>query len=383
LNADDVNRPAAIAAGIWVLVAGAFVYNVLPAMVGAAAETLGLNARQVGFLASADLIGAVAACITSLFWIRRVNWRVAATIGLVILIVGNLVAGRMQTYEGLVLVRSFCGVGMGTAVAVGLAALSDVKNQERIFGIVVVVQVTFAATAVIIFPHLAQAWGMAGVFNFLAGAAALSLVATRFLVRRGVEKPALKTLEAGALLWPLMASLGLFLFSVAQGGVWAYSERIGNALGIAPGYVGTILAAGLMVGVLGAAAAAWLADRISYLAVFVIVTVCEVVSFFMMSHGRTGMLFVIGVCLFNVMWNFGVPYAITAIIKSDLSGRFVVLVPVMQGLGVGLGPAFIAMLISGNNLGPVGYVGSAAIVLCLLAYLPVARRLDRQGRIEA
>ena len=381
MDIEDVNRPAAIAAGISVYISGAFVYNILPAMVGAAADTLGLTAQQVGFLASAPVGGAVATRIASLFWIRKVNWRVAAFVGLVSLALGNLVAGQMQTYESLVVARCFCGVGMGIAVSVGLAALSDVQNQERIFGILIVVQVTLAATALVIFPHLSKIWGMAGIFYFLAAVSAVTIVALRFLVPRGVSKPALQSLKTGALFWPVMASAGLLMFSVAQGGVWAYADRIGNAIGITPDHMGTMLAGGITVGILGAVAAAWLGNRISYLAVFGTVTVCEVASFLMMSQGGGSMLFVIGVCLFNVMWNFGAPYAITAIVKSDHSGRFVVLVPVMQGLGVGLGPAIIAMLLSGENLAPVGYVGSAAIVLSFLIYLPVVRRLDpRNGQ---
>jgi len=41
-----------------------------------------------------------------------------------------------------------------TALAVGLAALAEVPNQERVFGILLITQVTLAALALVTFPYL-------------------------------------------------------------------------------------------------------------------------------------------------------------------------------------------------------------------------------------
>ena len=265
---------------------------------------------------------------------------------------------------------------MVTALAVGLAALAEVPNQERVFGILLITQVTLAALALVTFPYLTDLWGMAGVFNSLAVLSALALMALRYLIPCGTLRKAVAfSGSTGALHWPVIAAVGMMFFFLAQGGVWAYVELIGRDIGLDPESIGMILALGLVTSILGAAAAAWIGDRVSYLVVFGVVAVCETAAFLMLSHGKSGPIFIAAIVLFGIMWNFGIPYTMTALTRVDPSGRFVVLIPAIQGLGVGLGPIIIAAFVSSENLVPVGYVGSVAILAALLIYLPVLGRL--------
>ena len=78
--------------------AGLLMIYLLPLLVGAVNEQLLLNERQTGIFASSDLIGYSIASISAFFWIRRINWKHAAFVGLCMIIIGNLLSPLMSGY---------------------------------------------------------------------------------------------------------------------------------------------------------------------------------------------------------------------------------------------------------------------------------------------
>ena len=73
-------------------------------------------------------------------------------------------------------------------------------------------------------------------------------------------------------------------------------------------------------------------------------------------------MFFVGVMLFALAWNLGSPYRMALAMRADVSGRFSTLVPAMQTLGAGIGPAFAGMLVTGNSFYRV-------YVMCTIAWL--------------
>ena len=65
---EGVNRPSAVVAGVclsFIAVAG---FLVLPVFVGAAAVSLELSERQLGFMASGIMAGSALSAVFTLFW---------------------------------------------------------------------------------------------------------------------------------------------------------------------------------------------------------------------------------------------------------------------------------------------------------------------------
>ena len=92
MNTQAVNRTSAVIAAVCITFISVGSFLILPLLVGAAADDMGLTERQVGFLASAGMAGAALSSALAVFWIRRVDWRRAGYLS-----VGVLLAALFMT----------------------------------------------------------------------------------------------------------------------------------------------------------------------------------------------------------------------------------------------------------------------------------------------
>ena len=86
--------------------------------------------------------------------------------------------------------------------------------------------------------------------------------------------------------------------------------------------------------------------------------------------------FTIALVIFNVAWNFSLPYQMDLITQADTHGRYIVLVPAAQTVGGAIGPAIAGpMLVS---IGASGVYIQLAVCMgaAFLLYGLVANRLQ-------
>ena len=70
-----LNNGASVWVAVFFLSVAYLMYNALPVILGAAADAMGLNDVQIGYLGSSYMWGAVFVGISSIYWIRKVNMR--------------------------------------------------------------------------------------------------------------------------------------------------------------------------------------------------------------------------------------------------------------------------------------------------------------------
>ena len=79
----DRNAPISIVAALVVSIVGVFGLMTQPMVVGIYKDLLGFSLEQGGLVIVAEIAGGALASVLAMFWITRVNWRVAVVCSLV------------------------------------------------------------------------------------------------------------------------------------------------------------------------------------------------------------------------------------------------------------------------------------------------------------
>ena len=86
----DRNAPISIVTAIVVSVVGVFGLMTQPMVVGVYADMLGFDYQQGGNVIIAEIAGGALASILAMFWINKVNWRLAVLFALLCVAAGNV-----------------------------------------------------------------------------------------------------------------------------------------------------------------------------------------------------------------------------------------------------------------------------------------------------
>ena len=172
-----------------------------------------------------------------------------------------------------------------------------------------------------------------------------------------------------------IAILGsIFFFFAVQSGVWTYIERIGSGAGISAAVIGTALATGAFVGLIGALTAAGIAAKFGRVLPLTFTTVFQAISILLLLDNPAIAAFFAASALFQFFWNFGIPFQMGVMSRADPTGRYVVLITAVTGAGFTAGPLIAAAVL--ERIGISAFVG-VEVLLCALSLtfiLPIALR---------
>jgi len=370
-----VDRPAAVLAVTILGVVGSIVFLLLPLLVGAFTEELGLDARAVGTLASADMAGMFAAAAAATLWVRRADWRRVALAAAGGLAACHLTSAFVTGLAPLLLLRGAAGLAGGTLMSIALTSLGDARAPDRWFALFVSGQLGLGALALWQLPALLAAGGLRAVFLALAVLTAAAALAVPSVPRKGRPRatlseasPAARSLAPGVL-----ALAGCLLFNAGIMAVWASMERIGDRSGLPPETIGGALGASLVVGLIGGLAAAALVDRFGRALPLAATVILQLASLALLAGRPSAASYALAVALFSFCWNFPVAYQLAITVSVDRSDRLVVLFLSAVKLGYAIGPAAAGLLVaSADGFGPVLAAGGACFLLAAAVYVPLA-----------
>lgn len=382
----DVNRPLSIFS--IALLASVTPSAVLlgPLVVGALVTDLGFTPQQGGNMIFAELTGAAFATFPAFWWLSNVNWRKVLYIALAMTVLGNLMSSAVSDPWTLGFVRLFTGFGVGTIMLVTLTTTGLTDNQERVFGFWQTGQIVFAAIALSIMPTIIPKVGIHGFYIGLAVVMAFMAVAVRNFPTHGADNGnfSWSDLEAHVKKLAPLALLGLIFFYIAVGGVWNFVERIGDASGFDPKFIGYTLSGVSVIGVLGALSATWLSTKLGRLIPFTL-GIIVIAASFMLLYGLTSTtIFILSAFLFKFGWWFISPYLLANMTSLDPTGRLITATNFVIAFGQALGPLVVGFMLAPAVAGgkvldysPAINVGLIALILCCLLFVPVVRATNR------
>ena len=363
---------------------------VAPGIVGAAADSMGLGETQLGLLIGLYFAGFGIVSATSYLWIRKVNWRVYSSIGVIMMGFSWILAGMMEGYPTLLLLMFVVGIGAGLFASPSITILGDGTEAENGFSWMIIFSVAGAAALLALFPIVAEISGFRGVTNLLGGSTLATLLLIPLIpVNNEKEEKSNEsdTVKVEKFSWsndrmtqPILALLVMALFCWAFGGSWAFFERIASYAALPATETGQALAIGTLFGTIGAPLAAFFIKRIPmYYCYAITIASIAITLVFLNSSSLTSIIYLLLVCSFQFWINAGFCLMMAQTAEVDKIGRFVALIPAAQSLGNTIGAPIngLVLELSGVN---------AMLILTMLIFILgaiVFTYVDRKNIISA
>lgn len=377
----DVNHIASRIAAITINVICITYYNIMPLVLGGAAESRGLLENQLGFAAAAFMGGLALINFAGFAWLRRFDWRVLVLTGNALATLAFIAPVFYFSAGAWILCNLLAGAATGVSYGVSIACLGDTREPERNFALAYAAQTFLSAGLIFMLSRLAITHDLFVVGQCIAAllmAASCTLIL--ILPGRGLKTgvvahepgAAVPSMAHGVL---VMALLVLMLNVMAEGAIWAFMERIAVSGGLTTSFAATAMAFSFFASGIGSIAAAIMGRRFGSTRPFVVAVTLSITSVWVLWAGGTETIFFTGVMLFALAWNLGSPYRMALATRADSSGRFSTFVPAMQTLGAALGPAVAGLLVVNGSFTPVYIMSTTAWLLTLVLFIAANRRL--------
>jgi len=376
----DVNSFAARTAAISLNVVCITYYNILPLVLGGAADTQGLEEDQLGFAAAAFMGGLAFINFTGFAWIRRYDWRLLVAGGNLVAALAFIAPVIVFNYPLWIACNLLAGCATGASYGVSIACLGDSRAPERNFALAYAAQTFLSAGLIFSLPRIAVAFDLFETGQLIAATLMLlGLLLVLLLPGHGVKSGTLPesgqrrvSLPQAAL---AMALLVLLLNVMAEGAIWAFLERIAVSGGFTTTYAANVMAFSFFASGAGSIFAAAIGTRFGSTMPFIVAVCLSIASVWVLWAGGAELVYFAGVMLFALAWNLGSPYRMALATRADASGRYSTLVPAMQTLGAALGPALAGLLIVDGSFLYVYLMCTVAWVATIILFLAASRHL--------
>ncbi|NIB42184.1 MFS transporter [Pseudomaricurvus alkylphenolicus] len=379
-----INKPSTVFSAATLLAIAYLIYNMLPLILGSAADSLGLNEKQIGYLGSIYMAGSTLSNISAVFWVRRLDWRKVVFLTTLISASIYAIAGHLE-YNSLLVTFFLLGVTNASIVSCVLTCLGDTDNPDQSFGYGIGIQVTLAGIGACLLPiFVVPEWGFQGVMFALAGVAIASMLLIPRLPKndaKGAERLPVANVTKGtgsngAVCWGIS---GMMLYFIGQSGVWAFLERIGIQGGITSGELGAIFGITLVLSAAGAFLASAIGTRFGRCWPIIGATVACVASLYLLPICKTPWSFGTAVFFYAAAWNFVLPFQMTIITEGDSRGRFTPLIPACQLLGSAIGPALAGNLIIDGSYAYVYLLAAVTAIISTVIFIATELYLTRRS----
>jgi len=366
--ANDVNSPAAITVAAILTAVGIVFFNAMPLVLGTAAEQLGFDNQQIGFVASSYMAGFTVMSVALIFIARRLNWRTSCAVFATLQVISFIASTQLASLGVLLVVLFFAGFGGGGLFGIATISLVDTRRPDRNIGIGSFAQVMLPALIVLLLPiAVIPRWGFGGLMLTLALLPAITLILLPWIVRSSNKAIAQKsTSDNRAHSTTVIAALaGALVFHTAAAATWAFYERVGDASGITPETVGAVLSVALLASGAGSLVPVFLHARYGRLLPIFAAAILQVACLASLILAPTNSYLIAGP-VFMFAWTVSIIFQFGNVAALDVSGRYSVAIPAVLGVAAIIGPTLGGALVTDNNFSRLLLVAGALIVLSTL-----------------
>lgn len=362
--------------------AGMFYVNIMAAIVDGLITGLGFSNAQAGNIAAANIYGAAIGALAAVFLIKRVAWRWAATLLLLILIAIDLASMAISSADLMLVVRLIHGMAGGMLVGLSYGVIARVDNPDRTFGVLLFVQFGLGGLGVMTLPRLVPLYGASVLFIALILFSLFTLVMLPFLDRYPRKLPVADEGRESVKWLPLTLTLAaIFLFQAANMGLLAYIIGLGIDYGLERNYVSTALGLATWVALLGPLVVIFVGVRYGRflpLAIVMLLTLAGTAAFLWSSHPAA---YLLANCGTGITWGMVMAYLLGMAAQFDTAGRTAAAAGFVSKVGLASGPLVAGqMLAGGSNYTQLIYVAFVLLALSMIVMLVPAQILDRKAR---
>ena len=362
---------------------GLLSYAALPFLMGSTMVSLDLSKVATGIIYSLEFITASISSFIIAPKIGKIKRRDLAFIGAVVVILGNLASALWCSYEFLLVIRPFTGIGAGLALASGNATIANAKHPAKIAGMMNVLFAALLALLMLLLTFLSGVWGLQGVFF---GLVVTTLIFLLLLMKmpQGVIKrdSAFSPAKTDNRILFSIAGIAIFavffIFTLRDSMAWSFSERIGIELGYTLAEVGVFLSMMGFIGLLGPILVTVIGFKFGVkLPLLIGLAFAGLTTYSIFLSIDAPYLFEVAILSAGAGYFFAVSYLTAYAATLDPDGRIVAASGSAMVLGVAAGPALAGYLITKG-----GYDLAAWATLILVASMIIAAIVSLKWRIE-
>ncbi|WP_321833582.1 MFS transporter [Pseudomonas kulmbachensis] len=363
---------------------GGLPFNTLPILLGSLADSFGFAPSQIGLLGSVCFSGYLVGTLVAVGFIDRCNWRVL-TFGCALGAALALLASSQLPAPAQLPLWALIGFFAALMTCLGLRIMAEMPNKERAFGMRQGIELGLVALVLFVLPSMVISnYHYAGGALVLAAMILLLSLSAFALPRRSdfaVQADLAKDNSLrGRFLFPVPAywALGFFfVFGAGQIGLWAFLERLGHGLDVAPAQMGVVFAVLKLLGG-GAALALALAligDRLGTRWPHLLVLAVIGTGLLLLAYAEGFVLYALGAWIWEVGFCWGCIYQTAAVARLDPSGRSIMLIPAAFALSSMVGPALAGQLVVDGFAGLLWLALATAVVPVVAFAGLLAKRL--------
>jgi predicted MFS family arabinose efflux permease len=379
----DRNAPISIAAAVYVSIVGVFALMIMPIVPGVLISQLGFSGEAAVGVISAEVVGGALASILAMFWISRINWRIAALCSVLVVVIGNVVSVFITDATTLTFVRFLVGLlGQGTAFVIGISMIQSTTDPDKNFGFVIAAQVAFGVLALLSLQRIVIGFdSVGGVYIPLAALAIIGLPLIRKLATGFEAQPdQADQKQAGSVFLPVAGLLVMLIWCIGLGSMWAFVSLIGEAGGLDAVDAQLALAVSSGVAILGAIGAAALAGKgVGRFMPVTIALLAQAGMAWFLQGEMNWLEMAIKASIFQIFWNMTGPFIMGAIASSDTSGKVSVLIPAAQTAGFSIGPVIALEFMADGSLLAANVTTIVCCLIALVLFIPLSARLKAAG----
>jgi predicted MFS family arabinose efflux permease len=379
----NVNSRSSLLAIIYLSVIGASVFIVQPGFVQGLVEQYRFSEQQAGYMASVEIWGIAVTAVVMALGGHNYSWIAILRISIVLFVLGNLASVLSQDPLVFGACRFVTGVGAGGLVSLTFTIMGLTRLPDRNFGYLIMGVLTYGALGLWVMPTALDLVGLSGVIVFFALFGASGWACLRHMPDSGEEHLQVEAdavdLTTG---FRVLAVAAMFTYFFAQGVIWAYLFLIGLNGGVSEQSVANGLMLSQFLGIAGAFVAATAAHRYGRILPLFLGIIGGAAVLGALFGSFSALVYAVTVCVYNFAWNLTHPYLLAAMASFDRHGRVVVHAVAAQMLGLAVGPAFAASLLSDGDYARVIWAGIGLFALSYLLIL-VPLLAHRKARLTA
>ncbi len=345
-----------------------------PAVAAQLASQWQLSPARIGDLFSVELGAMSLATLPAWWWLKRVDWRVAALVAALLFIAANLLSMLADTYAVLLMLRFASALAGGSLMILCLASAATTANPSRVYGLWVMGQLVVGAVGLVVLPGLFERFGLNACYLLLAGLMTLLLPLARAFPVGSSATQASDSSPLPRSRWKAALGIGAVLaFYISLGGVWTFIGALGASVGISAQHSGEVLAIATAMGIAGAASASLIGARLPR-GVLLLMGYALMAAAVLLLLGRPALLrFALAALLFKFTWTFILPLVLACLADLDHSGKLMNASNLVIGGGLAIGPAIAGRLIEASGGFTLLLLGAAVITLLSLVMILASR----------
>lgn len=372
--------------------------NLVPFMILAIQDSLGVGATEAGTLMTTCLLATALACLLVTRFTEGRGRYLVARLGLAVTAAGFGLAALDLAPAASIIGIIAGGIGAGGAVASGGAALAALRNPNRASGISGLANRAIVTVVLAVIP--AVGIGMGSAFGFVAGLALVLLLTAGWLPMAGAPEghdgtpgasPAPSTTAAaatggavttGTITIAGFALLAIFaLWAVGEDSLWAMSGAIGVAqAGMTEEQLGLVLSASTAGGLLAAIALIFLGTRLGRALPLGILLVLGSALKLTACLTTDPTVFLVTMIAWNTVYAVAFMFFIATATALDASGRWSGPVLGVYLVGSSFAPMFGAWIGEAFGFPALGWVLAGFSLVLLVPAVLIARL---SSRVEA